>query len=80
MYQTFSLTLRDDGDPKQIVQNVSAWLSHKKFNTTNGLNGRVVTGTQVSLEFLQINRSTQPPCDSAHSVMLLVIESKVWCD
>ena len=56
MYQTFSLTLRDDGDPKQIVQNVSAWLSHKKFNTTNGLNGRVVTGTHVSLEFLQINR------------------------
>ena len=31
-------------------------LSHKKFNTTNGLNGLVVTGTQVSLEFLQINR------------------------
>lgn len=56
MYQTFSLTLRDDGDPKQIVQNVSAWLSHKKLNTTNGLNGRVVTGTQVSLEFLQINK------------------------
>ena len=23
MYQTFSLTLRDDGDPNQIVQNVS---------------------------------------------------------
>ena len=56
MYQTFSLTLRDDGDPKQIVQNVSVWLSPKKFNTTNGLNDRVVTGTQVSLEFLQINR------------------------
>lgn len=40
-------------------------LSHKKFNTTNnskGLNGRVVTGTQVSLEFLQINSTTMWQC------------------
>lgn len=40
-------------------------LSHKKFNTTNnskGLSGRVVTGTQVSLEFLQINSTTMWQC------------------
>lgn len=43
---------RSESDRTKCIKR----LSHKKFNTTNGLNGRVVTGTQVSLEFLQINR------------------------